>query len=355
MKNLVFNKKTLQAIIIGVIFLTSVFYILNSAFAQNSSSNYDVTVSPVFFDLTSNPGDTLSEKIKIRNNTSSPIAIILQVKGISGDLNGNLTLKEDKLNQAVNWVNFQDTKETLKPLEWTEIPFTIQVPKDAAYGYYVAVSFTQDKQSTLKNTGASITGAAAVPILLNVRKPGAKSDAKILNFSVDNYVNEYLPINFNTKIQNTGNIHVKPHGNIFISTGNNKNIAILDVNGGLGSILPQSARIFQSSWSDGFIVNQPIIENGQPKLDKNGKIQTHLVVSWNKLTSFRFGKYTANLLLVFDNGKRDVPLETSVSFWVIPYKVIIGVIISVILLIIIIRFLLKYYINRQIKKRLGTS
>ncbi len=350
MKYLVFNKKTLSGILLTAIFLFIFLYFQSTASAQ-TQSNYDVTVSPVFFDLNTNPGDNLSEKVRIRNNTTSPIAIKLQVQGISGDLNGNLTLKEDKLNQAVEWIKFQDTKVVLKPLEWTEVPFTVNIPKEAAYGYYVAISFTQDKEAQPAKTGATITGAAAVPILLNVRKAGAKSDAKILDFSITNYISEYLPTDFIIKVQNTGNVHVKPHGSIFISGPASKNIASLDVNPGLGSILPNSARIFQSSWSDGFIVNQPIVENGQPKLDKNGKQMTRLAFNWNKLTSFRFGKYTASLLLVFDNGARDVPLETTISFWIIPYKVIIGLVISFILLIIIIRYLLNYYINRQIQKR----
>jgi len=39
--------------------------------------NYDVTVSPVFFDLTANPGDSISNKIRIRNNTTSPLRLRL--------------------------------------------------------------------------------------------------------------------------------------------------------------------------------------------------------------------------------------------------------------------------------------
>jgi hypothetical protein len=317
-------------------------------------SGYDVTVSPVFFDLTANPGDSLSEKIRIRNNTSSPIPVILQVRGISGDLNGNLSLKQDKLNPATGWVKFITEEVSLKPLEWTDIPFTINVPNDAAYGYYIAINFTQNKQNSMTNTGATITGAAAVPVLLNVRKPGAKADAKIVAFSVKDSIFEYLPADFKVKIQNTGNIHVKPHGNIFISSGGDKNLAIVDVNPALGSILPQSARIFEASWSDGFILKEPILQNGQQKMDKNGKPETHLVFNWNKLTSFRFGKYTATLLMVFDNGARDVPLQTSISFWVIPYRALAVILIAIIIFAVIGKFILNSYINSQIKKRMST-
>jgi len=40
------------------------------------------------FDLTANPGDTLSSKVRIRNNTTSPLPIKLSVKKMKRDLNG---------------------------------------------------------------------------------------------------------------------------------------------------------------------------------------------------------------------------------------------------------------------------
>ena len=340
-----------------IVILTSLYFILNTvANAQSPApSNYDVTVSPVFFDLSANPGDTLSDKVRIRNNTTSPLPIKLAVERLAGDVNGDLTLKQDANDNTLSWITFQKDTIVANPLEWTEVPFTITIPKDAAYGYYWAITFKQDNTNPLAKTGAAITGAAAVPILLDVRKPGAKADAKILKFTTDNFINEYLPINFKIQVQNIGNIHVKPVGNIFITNGLSKNIATLEVNTAGGNIIPETNRIFNTSWDDGFIVNEPVIEDGQIKLDKNGKPVNRLVINWNKLTSFRIGKYTASLLLVFDNGKKDVPLEATLTFWVIPWKVLIVLFVSLTVLIILIRIILKWYINREIRKRLKTS
>ncbi len=326
-------------------------FVALSALAQ-TPSNYDVTVSPVFFDFSSNPESTISDKIRIRNNTTSPLPIKLEVKRLTGDESGDLVLRDDNSDTSLSWITFSTDKIVAKPLEWTDVPFKIDVPKEAAYGYYFAVSFTQDNTNPLAKTGVALTGAAAVPILLNVRKEGAKADAKILEFSTKTYINEYLPIDFLVKLENTGNIHVRPHGNIFISDGSSKDIAILNVNQSSANIIPGTKKTFDISWTDGFLVKEPVIEDGQVKLDKNGKSIEKLTINWNKLTSFRIGKYTANLLLVFDNGKRDVSLESTVSFWVIPYKAIIVMVITLIIAIILIRFIIKIYINREIKKRM---
>lgn len=336
------------------LFLGFVTFILTSfSLAQSPTANYDVTVSPVFFDLASTPQSTITDKVRIRNNTTSPLALKLGVQRLTGDNNGDLTLREDDNDQSLSWIKFNQDSIVAKPLEWTDVPFTITIPQEAAYGYYYAITFTQDNNSPLTQTGAKITGAAAVPILLNVRKEGAKSEAKILSFSTNSYINEYLPVDFEVKVENVGNVHVRPRGNIFISEGLNKDVAILDVNPGSANVIPDTKKTFITSWTDGFLVKEKIIEDGQVKLAKNGKPVEKIKINWNKLTSFRIGKYTANLLLVFDNGKRDVSLESQVSFWVIPYKFIILMIISLIILTLVIRFLLKSYINREIRERLN--
>ena len=340
----------LPLILVG---LTIIFFLSNKALAQ-TANNYDVTISPIFFDLSANPGDTVSTKIRIRNNTSNPIPLKLGVQRLVGDENGNLTLKQDKNDYTLSWVKTPSDTVVMKPLEWTDVPFTIEVPKDAAFGYYWTITFTQDVTSKYARNGVSLTGAAAVPILLNVRKEGAKAAGQIKEFSVGNFISEYLPVDFKVKIENLGNIHIRPHGNIFIRNGG-KDLAVLDVNSSLGSILPNSARVFTTSWNDSFIVNQPVMEAGQPKLDKNGKPITHLVFNWNKLTSFRIGRYTANLLVIFDNGQRDIPLEATATFFVLPYKAIIGAVLFLIVAFFIFRWLIRRYISKEIQKRTKSS
>jgi hypothetical protein len=152
-------------------------------------------------------------------------------------------------------------------------------------------------------------------------------------------------------VQNQGNVHLRPTGNIFISAGNN-DLVSLDVNPGQSNIIPGTNKTFETSWNDGFLVKEQVMENGQVKLDKNGKPVEKLTINWDKLTSFRIGRYTANLLLVYDNGQRDIPLEAKIDFWIIPYRIIGFSLGSLVVIILILRFLLKFYINREVKKRL---
>jgi hypothetical protein len=314
--------------------------------------NYDVTVSPVFFDLSANPGASVSENVRVRNNTNSPISISVEVNKLTGDETGALTITEENDDaSSLDWFSFEQEEYTLSPLEWTNIPFTITVPETAAYGYYYTINFSQAGVEETGETGATITGAAAVPVLLEVRKDGSVAEAKLVDFSVGNYINEYLPVSFKVELENTGNVHIRPRGNIFISGNGQENINTIEVNEGNGAIIPDTKRLFNQEWANGFIVREPVMEDGQVVVDGNGNAKTRLKVNWNQLTDFRFGKYTANLIMVYDNGERDVPIEASAAFWVIPYKVIIGGIILIIVVILVIRWALRRYINREVKKR----
>jgi len=91
-----------------------------------------------------------------------------------------------------------------------------------------------------------------------------------------------------------------------------------------GNILPQSSRSFTTQWTNGFITKDPVIENGAVKMDNKGKPKTKLNFHWDHLSSFRAGLYTANLITAFDGGDRDIVLEGTTSFWIIPYKILIA-------------------------------
>ena len=143
---------------------------------------------------------------------------------------------------------------------------------------------------------------------------------------------EYLPSIFEIQVKNTGNVHVVPVGDIFIDSGGQKDIAVLQANPGKGNVLPGTTRTFTASWADGFAVRVPkMTEDGQPVLTQDGKPEYTTEYDFTKADKFRIGKYTANLLLVYDNGERDVPIEAQVSFWIIPWKILLGVTLVVVL------------------------
>ncbi len=319
----------LPLLFVGIVLLFLAFGY--ASFAQTPPTAYDVTVSPVFFDLTLKPGDTISNKVRIRNNTNSPLPIKLSVQKMTGDANGNLTLRDDPSDPALSWIKFTNQSFVAAPLEWSDVPFTITVPSDAAYGYYFAINFTQDNNSPLKRSGAAITGAAAVPVLLDVTKAGAKLDGKLLSLTTDNSFYEYPPVKFFTVFENSGNVHIRPTGNIFIKDVFGNQVAVLTVNDTQSAIIPGLKKTFTSVWDDGFITVEPKLQvDGTPILDKNGKAETQLNFKFDKILDLRIGRYTASELMVISTADRDIPFTAETSFFVFPWKVVGGVILFII-------------------------
>jgi hypothetical protein len=220
------------------------------------------------------------------------------------------------------------------------------VPATASFGYYYAVVFSRADQPVItEGQKAVLTGGMATLVLLEAQVPNAKREVQVTDFSVDKQMFEFLPATFSVKLRNTGNVHLVPRGNIFITKGQEA-IATLDVNPSIGSILPDSPRNFAPAWSDGFPHYVTKTQDNQIVLDKQGQPEQELKWDFSQVSKLRFGKYTAKLLLVYDDGQRDVPIEATVSFWLVPWRLVIYIFI-----IIVVPALLVYlYMKWRMKK-----
>jgi hypothetical protein len=333
-----FNKKYFLLII----FLGFSYIFPPHTFAQQLG--LDVTVSPAIIELTAVPGSVVKQKFRIRNNLSQALTITIHTDKMTGTTDGHvIPIPAQKGDFSTSWIRYDKPTFKALPREWTEVEFSLSIP-------YYAVRLSQSLDPTDKNTNETVLGEVAIPILLEVKREGAVKQAKLVEFKANKFINEYLPVEFTTVIANTGNVHIKPQGNIFVRGPGEKDLGILTVNGDVGNILPGSNRSFLNEWTDGFLVEVPVKDDDSMKHDKNGKPATHLTIKWDKLTSFRIGKYSAYMLLVYDNGTRDVTIEATTTFWVFPYKIILFTLFIIISSIFFVRWILKLYIKKQVEK-----
>lgn len=303
------------------------------------SAGINLTLSPVFINLATNPGEPVSSQIKITNNNNFTEFLQLDLAKFEAAAGGERPqlLDIDPSNpedEFVNWISFSEDQFTVDPLQTKTIRFTISPPSEAALGYYYAtiVNRIQEREPGARQT--VVTGAPAVLTLLEVRSPQAKRELQLLDFKTDRLFYEYLPVEFQIKLKNTGNIHIVPAGDVFIDWGSRKDVAVLLANEKRSNILPQSERILTASWDDGFAVRVPKIKDDKIVTDDQGRTVYETRYDLTKAHKFRIGKYTAHLLMVYDSGERDIPLEAAVSFWVVPWKIL-GILTVVILLALI--------------------
>jgi hypothetical protein len=211
---------------------------------------------------------------------------------------------------------------------------TIDPPSTAALDYYYAVLVKPEisATSTLHIT-STFKGNNAILMLLDVASPNAKPSITVNSFSANHGVYEYLPASFSVTAKNTGNVYLPPTGDVYVSKSPNFSniINIIPINSAQGNVVPGSIRVFKEQWTNGFPLFVQKTVDGQPLADKNGKPIEDLTWNFSQTNKFRFGKYYAKMVFVYNNGQRDVPISAVVSFWVIPWKII-SVIAAVIIL-----------------------
>lgn len=295
----------------------------------------NVTLSPVFINLIAEPGASVSAQFKVLNNNAFTenfkIDLFKFAASASGDSPVPMPITPE--DEFVKWITFTENEFDIEPNQSKTVKFTVSVPKNAGLGYYFAIAMQRRQERVNESTGAVIAGSPTVPVLLEVQSSTAKKQARLLSFTTTKPVFEYLPVEFDIKLRNDGNVHLVPFGDIFITQGDDKIVGNISANESRGNILPNTARSYTAKWTDGFLVTVPKKVNGIPVLDSRGQAVMETRWDLTALNKFRIGKYDATAVMVYNDGQFDVPLEAKVSFWVFPWKIILAVVIVLLLIL----------------------
>jgi hypothetical protein len=285
----------------------------------HAAEGFNIITSPLPIKLTAQPGQTVQTELRLKNQGTEPetIKVGLMKFGASGEDGQPNLFDISSKDTYASWVHFSPQQFVAQPNVWLSVKMTINVPKDAALGYYMAVTFSRASQPGEKQA-TNLKGAVATLVLLDVKSANEKRALQIVSFTSNHGLYEYLPTTFKVKLHNSGNIYIAPAGNIFIQRGNTV-VDTLNFNEAGGSILPKSNRIFSLDWKNGFPLFKDRIVNDKPVYDKHGA-KRDLKWDFTQVNKFRFGRYTAKLLVVYDNGTHDVPMEATLNFWVLPWK-----------------------------------
>lgn len=299
-----------------------VLFALPRAGAQEDSGALNLTTSPLPINLITNPGETVTTDLRIRNSGLQTERLqVGLLKFSANDATGQPRLADrEPGDDYFDWVSFSEDVFTAEPNVWNTIQMTIDVPPEGALGYYYAVTFQRASDAEAEE-GAAVHGGTAILVLLEVRSPNALRRIEMLEFAANKSVYEFLPVEFTVSLQNTGNIHLIPSGSIFITKGDEQ-VAVLPINEPRGNILPDSARTFGAIWDDGFPRYEDVEQDGQMLKNDDGTPKRSLKWNFEDTGKLRWGKYKATALVVYDDGQRDVPVEAALTFWVIPWRII---------------------------------
>lgn len=303
---------------VAVFCLLAVGFMARPVHAAEGEFSLQVYPSPMV--ATVKPAQSTTLELKIRNAGTAPEDLTIAPRAFKIDSKTQqLQISTDQVPDIASWITFSAARFSVQPGQTFTQSITLKIPANAGFSYAFSFVIKRTNQQASKS-GRSLEPTVAVFALINVDRPGAVRALEVTHFAASKGTYDYLPASFDIDFKNTGNTIVQPSGNIFIQRGSDdaNPIATLAVNQSGGYILPGSTRTLRVTWDDGF---QVITKKPQA----NGSQKEELTWNWDKLSKIRFGKYTAKLVAVYDDGHRDVPLQAETTFWVFPWQMLLGV------------------------------
>jgi len=320
-----FGKKLSAIFVVGILLSATLLPATQAAAANDFS--LQVTPSPLV--ATVRPGQPTQLELKIRNAGTATEELKIEPRSFTIESgNEKVKLSDTTPPDIAQWISFSSPTFTVQPGQWFTQKVHVALPKDAGFSYSFALLISRKNNPAPTNGGRLIKGSVAVFTLVNVDRPGATRKLEATGFKTSRGVYEYLPTSLSVRFKNTGNTIVQPYGNIFIQRGSNdKNpISTLPVNETRGYILPGSVRTLETSWDKGF----PLYKTSA---STDGTQRRSSVWDWSKISDFRIGRYTAKLVAVYNDGVRDVPIQSEVIFWVFPWKILLGLLVVLLLVL----------------------
>ena len=308
------------------------------------------SISPVKFIFDVNPGEVAEGELTMYNVTNKATDLYPYTKNFKSDgVSGAPLFFDDvlPLNDSLkDWISFDNEKYMVENVKLdntnaTKIKFKITIPKDAEYGGHYAgimVSINDPKRTLLPDQGNIAFSADPGTIILVNVKGKVSRDLTLTAFkTTDPYVSkkdnqwmfEWMPVEFTTELENKGNTHAFPLGNIIVYQGD-KEIQKLSFNETQSAILRESKRTYSTVMDTGFVYNDPIKDSGNSAIrETNGNTKTQLAFNWDKLSKQFFGPFKAKLLLVYDDDGIKKNILEEKEFWILPWKLILAVIILI--------------------------
>jgi hypothetical protein len=289
----------------------------------HGQSGQGLEISPPLIELKADPGKVINSTIRVRNVTQDTLVIKSQINdfvanGEDGQPKLLLDAEEESPYSIKSWI-VSIPAITLKKGEQKSVKVTLRVPDNASPGGHFGVIRFTGTPPELEDTGVSLSASVGTLMLVNVS--GDTTEQAVISemYTAQNgkkrNMFEYGPVTIAERITNTGNVFFKPTGSIRVSNMFGREVTTFALNENGGNVLPGSTRKFEQELSDKLL----------------------------------FGRYTVQADVVY--GERNTIVSDSITFWVIPYKLIALVILAIVLIV----FFVQRYNRYIVKKAQGRS
>lgn len=295
-----------------------------SASAQQQSAG--VELKPAIIEDKADPGYVFEREFVLTNKSATPQTYYLVTKDITGVSDAGVPIFADPGAEVTGyeistWLQFSAEPLTLAPGDSASVPVKILVPDNATPGSHFGGLFVTVEPPKLRQTGAGVGYEVAAIITLRISGDVVES-ARIREFSTDKLVYGTPQVAFTTRVENPGNVLIRPRGPLEITNMFGKRVGSLIVNDTQGGVFPGVTRQFDTVWSGEGVA---------------------------------FGRYQAVVGLLYGETGALNTVSATVSFWILPVKILAPVLGILSLMLLSIYLGVRIYVRRALEEVATTA
>jgi len=237
-----------------VYLLTSGFFLLAAGIQVSAQDSAGITIIPPKFELFANPGDVVTETIRVKNESDAPLVfgVLIEDFSSSGET-GGVVLEEGETDTSYslkNWIEASATNLSLQPGEEQTFPFSINIPRDAEPGGHYASILFQLGSGEAEAGVTSVQHRVGSLVLLRV-SGNVQEEASIETFSAPVY-SRSTPVTFSLRVENKGTTHIRPNGTIIITNIFGQKVDEIPLN--TANVFPGAIRKIDTQWNPGTVL-----------------------------------------------------------------------------------------------------
>lgn len=300
-------------LILGVMFSFAAMAATSIEPLNNTPVRGDFVVGPGKAEFLVDPGETVVKNITVTNRQGKEQKYEITLEDFGGSKDGSSNVILYGLLKGPysvkDYIKPETMEFTLQHGDRITIPIRITIPKDSVPGgLYGSVLIQAKKDPNSQeiepaDVDSAIKIKSRIAILFFIRVKGQADEDGYLKSFISNKKIYFNPsVNLSYSFENKGNVYLNPRGYIEIKNMYGSVVNRVDIPPYY--VLPDALRINNVAWSKGFML----------------------------------GRYTAKITLAqgYLDKKADPDTKT-ISFWVLPWKVILGFIIGLIIILAIIK------------------
>jgi hypothetical protein len=307
---------TLKSMVfLGILIVGISFGVLNAQ-AQETG----ISIKPATIEETLEPGVEKKYSITVENLDSAEQLFYVFTRNISSVRAGGVPVfASDNLEKTgyelAEWITLDVSQIFVPGRGKTSVDFTMNVPEEATPGSHFAGVFISAEPPEIEKSGAAV-GYQVVNIV-SIRVAGdAVEMASIRQFSTSKFLYGSQNIDFLVRIENTGNVLVRPAGPLEIFNMLGNKVGDVFFNPNQSAVFPQDIREFSG-------------------------------INWTG-DSIGLGRYEAILAPSYGDDGAKKTMSSTVTFWILPMNII-GPAIGILAFILLIVFVfVRLYIKRSL-------